>query len=152
MFKRVLLSSVILFFISCDNGLKDNTKEISIKDTAMSFLIEQGELKKNPETNKYYENILIKELANDIPIDNNNDGVYRLGTFKSHSKEYVLFKYNNDISINETDSLSACIESLYDFFNSQNLKKNAKTIYIEKIIELNKSNIDNRIMIPKNGN
>ncbi len=152
MLKQVSLIFMVLFIISCDNEVKQNTKEISIKDTALKFLIKKGELKKNPSTGKFYENILIKELVSDVTIDNNSDGVYRLGTHESHSKEYVLFKLYNDIRIIETDSFSTSIQNLFDFFNSQELDKNTRSIYIKKLIELNKSNIDNRIMIPKNDN
>ncbi|WP_430968331.1 hypothetical protein [Spongiimicrobium sp. 2-473A-2-J] len=155
MVKRVLLSFMIVFVVSCNSGAKDNESKIDIgqiEDTAINFLMEQQVLEKSLDKKKYYGNLLLIELATDKPIDSEDNGIYRLGVFKSHTKEYLLFKNNREIEIFEVSNLGDCIENLFVFLNRNDVDKNLRTIYIEKVIELYKNNIDRRRLVPKSDN
>jgi hypothetical protein len=123
---------VATFFsgIVCCNAQQDSAKLHVIK-----FLINMGELDKIDDISKYRDNVYIVDLI-DPTGKNEHSNIYKVGTFASHSRAYLMFKKCDEYEIFEINPLDIVLLQTLDFLDEQKIPPPERIECIKSIISL----------------
>lgn len=112
----------------------------SIKLTIIDYLIKVGDLQTTDTKLKYLENIFIVDLLKHTEVGNNDEGIYKFGTFSDHSKSYLLLLNGEGFQILGLYKLDEDLLLELDFLKIKKTPANKVLKYIEAtIIEYQKN-------------
>ena len=136
---RLKYLGLTLLLLLFGNGIaKVNSQTNDYNKLAIEYLISEGETASE-------SSIYICELLKSNRIEDNNCGIYRIGTFSDHGLAY-LFLVDKEKELHNFlnfENLAETIETVLNFLDNSScvFTDTQKLAYLRKVIELNAINI-----------
>lgn len=139
---KTILLLTILNFIICEKSYC-YCQQDSLKLKVIEHLIIKGELKDIEDKAKYFDNIYITDLlkTEKSSLEDHKDGLYKFGTFSSHSHTFIMAIKENDITMMDLNNLDEVLVFVIEFLKGRNKSPKEILDNIEEILTLYKSNL-----------
>jgi hypothetical protein len=135
---KVFLSFIILVYMICGKlyGQQD-----ALKLKVINYLIEKGELDEVKNKEKYLDNIYITDIVNSNSNKETCDAIYNIGTFSSHSLNYLMVKNGQDYLMMDLNNLDEVLIYVIDFLKERKKSPQEILINVEAILLLYQKNL-----------
>lgn len=107
--------------------------EIKLKIT--KYFIEQGYLDKTTVKNNL-NYIFVTEINEAKIIGYNTTGIYRIGTFTSHTPQHILIKEKSSYRIFDIKGIDILLKEIVDYTARNKIEKNLMVLYIKNVISM----------------
>lgn len=135
-YKLVLLFVFMAMFMNLYSNSND-----SIKVNVIKYLIECEELDEIEDINEYNDNVYIVDIMQYKALSE-EVGVYKFGTFTSHSKAFLLLKGKASCKMLNVERLDLALMEVIGFLRDNNFGEQDIIKYVEKVIKLYQSNLE----------
>lgn len=132
---RFFLILMFLSFTTVYSQKIDNDTLISnIKKDVTLFFIDQGVLDKEAVKNNL-NFVFVNEIFDEKVIGFNQNGIYSIGVFQSHSKKHILIKEGSNYIIYNLKNIEVVLKEVIDYAIRNGIENDKLLYYVKNIIQ-----------------
>lgn len=135
--KKCITILFLLFNLFTFYGQKvdDDALINKIRKDVTDFFIKKGLLENEDVKDKNFGYAFIKEIFDDKVLGYNENGIYVIGVYQSHSDKHILIKEKSNYKIYDIKHIDVVIKDVIDYATRNKIGDERMLFYLKNIIQ-----------------